>query len=162
MVARERAEARLEQMTKRVKPNFEEMSGLRTFIPEELRSADVDDAVTGFSWKLVTGLVDAQVIVMEDPSQRSPEVSVAAAYNGAWIINPSALLGAKSGVYLKIKPAWQTRRWIYITDRFRMTQPSIVATLEAKTKGKHLSSYQPLKSLPSRRTWQSSVAILHR
>ena len=61
----------------------------------------------------------AAFYIAANPWQINNELGLAAALHGAWILAPRVYMGLDVGPAMKLKPALQTRRKIWVSDNFK-------------------------------------------
>ncbi|CAK0889058.1 unnamed protein product [Prorocentrum cordatum] len=135
MVARERREKTLQQIAGREYPSRDELAGLKIWAEGDMRTPDMMGKIATMSMELVDDYTDAIVIITNNPGQLPREISFAAGFIGAWIMQPSAFITERHGVSLKLKQYTKTRRAVFITEPFKVAHPAIVASIR-----KHESS----------------------
>jgi hypothetical protein len=131
MVAREKAEVKMQRVVARKVPTDEQLTGLHVLVDDTLRSVAFDDAAMHLGWTFVREVEDACVFVVPNPAELDDETAFAASLSGGWVMAPDSLV-RRSGVFIKFKNALQVRRKVFVTDAFKTESPSISALLEAK------------------------------
>jgi hypothetical protein len=131
MVAREKAEAKMQRVVARKMPSDEQLNGLRVLVDDSLRYVAFDDAAMHRGWTFVREVKDARVFVVPNPAELDDETTLALALSGGWVMAPDTLV-RRSGVCIKFHDTLQARRKVFVTDAFKTERPSIAALLEAK------------------------------
>ncbi len=122
---REQAERRLASRLKNIQPLEEELMGLRAFVPDAVRTPQLDRDMESFNWHVNNELAEAQVLVYQflDDGELPLHVAVAAALNGAWPTTPAM------STWVKLQRAGRTRRKVFCTNSFKTANPEVMSVL---------------------------------
>ena len=166
MVAREKAEAKMQRVVARTMPSDEQFNGLRVLVDDSLRSVAFDNAAMHLGWTFVRESKDAKVFVVQNPAEMDDETTLAASLCGGWVMTPDTLV-RRSGACIKFKESLQVRRKVFVTDAFKTEHPSIAALLEAKVEDnsawkliEDVQSFADLKGTATRNKCPATVIAL--
>ena len=130
MQARERAESARSRAVSRICPSEASLEGLSVWVPDELRSVLLDNAIERRGWDVTQQLHTAKVLILRDLASLCDLHAVAAALNGAWVVTPHMTI-MNQGTCLKLKPGIRTKRSIFMTDDFQAAHAPLAALLTA-------------------------------
>ena len=130
MVARERAEQRMKAAVQRKCPDPADLEGLPTWVTDDLRTEQLDEALERRAWGVTYSLAEAKVLILQDVTDVPDEYAIAAALNGAWVVTPQMAI-LNQGTCLKLHAGVRTQRSIFMTDAFRETHGDVASLLEA-------------------------------
>lgn len=126
MIGREEKEKKLAKKIKTKPPSDEELNGLSAYIPDNLRTPQLDATSTAMGWSIDNCLNTAKVYMFAslDMADIPISTSVAAALNGAWLTTPELK------VWVKLQRGARTRRSVFLSTSFQAAHPELLACFQ--------------------------------
>jgi hypothetical protein len=124
-LARQRKRARIADALEPSPPTTAELVGQHVFIPDTLRTPEMQRRAHDLHWTFASREWDARLFISACPLSPGPLVNWAVVLSGGWILNVPAALGCQRGAFLvKFRPALKTRRKVWVTEAFKLESPS--------------------------------------